>query len=169
MKQTLNKLILFFFCFSICLSTPSYSQFKFSQIKVQGNSNTDVETIKSISGLKKNISLSASDINLALKNLYNSNLFESVQVVPKGQTILIKVKENKRIRRLVFEGNKKIEENIIFLLFSSFTVKPLNFLLGNFCPSTVKGIDLSALILIFLFFKIKTFIVGTLSASKGLA
>ena len=72
--------------------------------------NTDVETIKSISGLKKNISLSASDINLALKNLYNSNLFESVQVVPEGQTILIKVKENKRINRLAFEGNKKIED-----------------------------------------------------------
>ena len=95
MKQSLNKFIILFFCFSICVSTPSYSQFSFSQIKVQGNSNTDVETIKSISGLKKNISLSAADINSALKNLYNSNLFESVEVVPKGQTILIKVKENK--------------------------------------------------------------------------
>ena len=56
-----------------------------------------------------------------------------------------------------------------FSIIFSFTVKPLNFLLENFCPSTVKGIDLSALILIFLFFKIKTFIVGTLEASKGLA
>ena len=90
MKQSLKKLIIFFFCFSICLSTPSHAQFKFSQIKVQGNSNTDVETIKSISGLKRNISLSSNDLNLALKNLYNSNLFESVQVIPKGQTILIK-------------------------------------------------------------------------------
>ena len=95
MKQSLIKLILFFFCFSICLSTPSQSQFRFSKIKVQGNSSTDVETIKSISGLKKNISLSASDLNLALKNLYNINLFESVQVVPEGQTVIIKVKENK--------------------------------------------------------------------------
>ena len=103
MKQSLMRLILFFFCFSICLSAPSYSQFRFSQIKVQGNSITDVETIKSISGLKRNISLSSNDINLALKNLYDSNLFENVQVIPKGQTILIKVKENKRIRRLVFE------------------------------------------------------------------
>ncbi len=126
MKQSLIKLILFFFCFSICLSTPSHSQFKFSQIKVQGNSNTDVETIKSISGLKKNISLSASDLNLALKNLYNSNLFESVQVVPKGKTILITVKENKRIRRLAFEGNKKIEDKELLPLIKSKERQPFS-------------------------------------------
>ena len=119
MKQTITQLIIFLFCFAIFLSKPLYSQFKFSQITVQGNSNTDVETIKSISGLKRNISLSASDLNSALKNLYSSNLFETVQVIPKGQTIIIKVKENKRIRRLVFEGNKKIEEKELLPLIKS--------------------------------------------------
>ena len=119
MKQTLTQLIIFLFCFAVFLSKPLHSQFRFSQITVQGNSNTDVETIKSISGLKRNISLSASDLNSALKNLYSSNLFETVQVIPKGQTIIIKVKENKRIRRLVFEGNKKIEEKELLPLIKS--------------------------------------------------
>ena len=119
MKQTITQLIIFLFCFAIFLSKPLYSQFRFSQITVQGNSNTDVETIKSISGLKRNIFLSASDLNSALKNLYSSNLFETVQVIPKGQTIIIKVKENKRIRRLVFEGNKKIEEKELLPLIKS--------------------------------------------------
>ena len=119
MKQTITQLIIFLFCFAIFLSKPLYSQFRFSQITVQGNSNTDVETIKTISGLKPNISLSASDLNSALKNLYSSNLFETVQVIPKGQTIIIKVKENKRIRRLVFEGNKKIEEKELLPLIKS--------------------------------------------------
>ena len=119
MKQTITQLIIFLFCFAIFLSKPLYSQFRFSQITVQGNSNTDVETIKSISGLKRNIPLSASDLNSALKNLYASNLFETVQVIPKGQTIIIKVKENKRIRRLVFEGNKKIEEKELLPLIKS--------------------------------------------------
>ena len=119
MKQTITQLIIFLFCFAIFLSKPLYSQFRFSQITVQGNSNTDVETIKSISGLKRNISLSSSDLNSALKNLYSSNLFETVQVIPKGQTIIIKVKENKRIRRLVFEGNKKIEEKELLPLIKS--------------------------------------------------
>ena len=119
MKQTITQLIIFLFCFAIFLSKPLYSQFRFSQITVQGNSNTDVETIKSISGLKRNISLSASDLNSALKNLYSSNLFETVQVIPRGQTIIIKVKENKRIRRLVFEGNKKIEEKELLSLIKS--------------------------------------------------
>ena len=119
MKQTITQLIIFLFCFAIFISKPLYSQFRFSQITVQGNSNTDVETIKSISGLKRNISLSASDLNSALKNLYSSNLFETVQVIPKGQTIIIKVKENKRIRRLVFEGNKKIEEKELLPLIKS--------------------------------------------------
>ena len=125
-KQALIQLILFFLCFALCLSKPLYSQFRFTQITVQGNSNTDVETIKSISGLKPNISLSAGDLNLALKNLYNSNLFESVQVIPQGQTILIKVKENKRIRRLVFEGNKKIDEKELLALIKSKERQPFS-------------------------------------------
>jgi len=94
----------------MCMSKPVYSQFRFSQIVVRGNTTTDVETIKSISGLKRNTALSAADLNSALKNLYNSNLFENVEVTPKGKTVIIKVDENKRIRRLVFEGNKKIED-----------------------------------------------------------
>ena len=103
----------------MCLSKPVQSQFRFSKIVVKGNSTTDVETIKSISGLKRNRSLSAVDLNSALKNLYNSNLFENVEVTPQGQTIIIKVKENNRIRRLVFEGNKKIEDKELLPLIKS--------------------------------------------------
>ncbi len=104
------QLIVFCLSFAMCMSKPVYSQFRFSQIVVRGNTTTDVETIKSISGLKRNTALSAADLNSALKNLYNSNLFENVEVTPKGKTVIIKVDENKRIRRLVFEGNKKIED-----------------------------------------------------------
>ena len=67
MRQALIHLTLFSLCFAICLSKPLHSQFRFSQISVEGNSNTDVETIKSISGLKRNIALSSNDLNLALK------------------------------------------------------------------------------------------------------
>ena len=96
-----------------------HSQFRFSQIIVQGNTTTDIETIKSISGLKQNISLSPSDLNSALKKLYSSNLFEEVEVTPKGKTIIIKVKENKKIKSQLADSisikealenaNKKIE------------------------------------------------------------
>ena len=74
------QLIIFFLCFAMCLSKPVHSQFRFSQIVVKGNSSTDVETIKSISGLKRNVSLSSADLNSALKNLYSSNLFENVEI-----------------------------------------------------------------------------------------
>ena len=58
MRQFMIKLVLSCFCFALFFSNVAYSQFRFSQIKVQGNNNTGVETIKSISGLKKNKSLS---------------------------------------------------------------------------------------------------------------
>ncbi len=126
MKRSLSQFILYFFCIALIFSNPLHSQFRFSQITVQGNSNTDVQTIKSISGLERNIPLSAGDLNTALKNLYNSNLFEDVQVIPKGKTIIIKVKENKRIRRLVFEGNKKIEEKELLPLIKSKERQPFS-------------------------------------------
>ena len=119
MRQAGLQLIFFFLCFVACFSKPLLAQFRFSQIVVQGNTTTDIETIKSISGLKQNIPLSASDLNLALKKLYSSNLFEDVEVTPKGKTIFIKVKENRRIRRVVFEGNKKIEDKELLPLIKS--------------------------------------------------
>ena len=100
-------------------SNPLFAQFKFSQIVVEGNTSTNIETIKSISGLKKNVSLSSGDLNKALKNLYSSDLFESVEVIPKGKIVILKVRENKRIRRLVFEGNKKIEAKDLLPLIAS--------------------------------------------------
>ena len=100
-------------------SNPLFAQFKFSQIVVEGNTSTNIETIKSISGLKKNVSLSSGDLNKALKNLYSSDLFESVEVIPKGKIVILKVRENKRIRRLVFEGNKKIEAKELLPLIAS--------------------------------------------------
>ncbi len=119
MRQASLQFIFFLLCFVACFSKPLHAQFRFSQIVVQGNNTTDIETIKSISGLKQGISLSASDLNSALKKLYSSNLFEDVEVIPKGKTILIKVKENRRIRRLVFEGNKKIEDKELLPLIKS--------------------------------------------------
>jgi len=126
LRRVRLQFIIFFLCFVVCLSKPVLSQYKFTQIVVTGNTFTDVETIKSISGLKRNISLSAVDLNLALKNLYKSNLFENVEVTPKGQTVIIKVKENKRIRRLVFEGNKKIEDKELFPLIKSKERQPFS-------------------------------------------
>ena len=119
MRRAGLQLTFFFLCFVACFSKPILAQFRFSQIVVQGNTTTDIQTIKSISGLKQNIPLSASDLNSALKKLYSSNLFEDVEVTPKGKTVFIKVKENKRIRRLVFEGNKKIEDKELLPLIKS--------------------------------------------------
>ena len=93
MRQAGFQFIFFFLCFLACSSKPILAQFKFSQIVVQGNTTTDIETIKSISGLKQNTPLSASDLNSALKKLYSSNLFEDVEVIPKGKMIIIKTKD----------------------------------------------------------------------------
>ena len=119
MRRAWLQFLFFFLVFLACFSNPVKAQFRFSQIVVKGNTTTDIETIKSISGLKQNIPLSASDLNSALKKLYSSNLFEDVEVTPKGKTIIIKVKENRRIRRLVFEGNKKIEDKELLPLIKS--------------------------------------------------
>ena len=61
MRQARLQLIIFVVCIVVSLSKPVLSQFRFSQIVVQGNTTTDIETIKSISGLKQNIALSASE------------------------------------------------------------------------------------------------------------
>jgi len=123
-KSTLKITILFLFLIT------SFNTFLkaeiVSKISIEGNKRISTETIKMFSGVSEKDDLSDNDLNLILKNLYDSNFFELVSIKLENNTLTITVKENPIIQNISYEGIKSenllldLKKNVIMKSRSSF-------------------------------------------------
>ena len=123
-KSTLKITILFLFLIT------SFNTFLkaeiVSKISIEGNKRISTETIKMFSGVSEKDDLSDNDLNLILKNLYDSNFFELVSIKLENNTLTITVKENPIIQNISYEGIKSenllldLKKNVIIKSRSSF-------------------------------------------------
>ena len=83
-------------------------------ITVRGSERLESETIRSYANLSPGQTYTAVTLDTALKDLYATELFADV-VISGADTgnLVITVKENPVINRIVLEGNKKIKEDKI--------------------------------------------------------
>lgn len=90
---------------------PAYAQsFSFSNVVVEGNVRVDPATILSYAGISRGEEVSAAALNDAYQRIANSGLFETVEVVPQGSTLLIRVVEYPIVNVISFEGNKRLKD-----------------------------------------------------------
>ncbi|NGM46714.1 outer membrane protein assembly factor BamA [Rhodobacter sp. SGA-6-6] len=91
--------------------SPAFAQvFSFSNVRIEGNSRVDDATILSYAGIARGGEVSAGDLNDAYQRLSRSGLFETVELVPQGGTLLIKVTEYPFVNLINFEGNKILKD-----------------------------------------------------------
>ena len=91
--------------------TPAYAQsYSFSQVVIEGNDRVDAATILSYAGISRGKAVSAGELNDAYQRIVNAGLFESVEIVPKGGTLLIRVKEFPMLNVVDFQGNKRLKD-----------------------------------------------------------
>ena len=83
-------------------------------IAVRGNQRLEPETIRAYANLSPGQTYTAATLDQALKDLYATQLFADVQIVP-GETgdIVINVRENPVINRIILEGNKRLKDDKI--------------------------------------------------------
>ncbi|MBW7922471.1 MAG: outer membrane protein assembly factor BamA [Rubellimicrobium sp.] len=81
-------------------------QFSFSSIRVEGNARIPTGTILTQAGIGSGQALGAGALNDAAQRIRQTGLFESVDVVPQGSTLVIRVVEYPTITRIAFEGNR---------------------------------------------------------------
>ena len=104
---------------SLCLFVMSGVQgamaqnFSFSRIDVDGNKRIETSTIITYSGLATDQVFGADDLNRAYQNILASGLFESVEVVPNGNRLVIKVNEFPTVNKIAFEGNRRVNDNTL--------------------------------------------------------
>ena len=83
-------------------------------ISVRGNERLEPETVRSYSNLQPGQEYGPETLDTALKDLYATELFTDV-VITGGDTgnIVITVRENPVINRIVLDGNKRIKDDKI--------------------------------------------------------
>jgi len=99
-----------------CLGTAWQAEaqtYQFSNVQVDGNQRVDAATILSYAGIGRGQTVSAGQLNDAVQRITNAGLFEDVQVVPKGNTLVITVREFPTINIINFEGNKRIKDDAL--------------------------------------------------------
>ena len=101
---------------TLCLGTLTQARaqtFSFSNVVIEGNDRVDPTTILAFAGIGRGQPVSAAGLNDAYQRLVDSNLFESVELVPQGGTLLIRVKELPTINVIDFQGNKRLKDEAL--------------------------------------------------------
>ena len=94
-------------------------QFTFTDVRIEGSSRVDVPTVLSYAGISRGQPLTGGALNDATQRLVGSGLFATVELVPQGSTLVIKVTENPLIDVINFEGNKRIKDEDLFGMIQS--------------------------------------------------
>ncbi|MFO1202743.1 MAG: outer membrane protein assembly factor BamA [Tabrizicola sp.] len=105
---------------SLPMLTPAYAQsYSFSNVKIEGNDRVDAATILNYAGISRGQEVSAGGLNDAYQRIMNSGLFETVELVPQGATLLIKVVEYPIVNVISIEGNKRLKDEKLSELLQS--------------------------------------------------
>lgn len=99
----------------------SAQSYVFNRVVVEGNERVDPATVAKFAGVQQGAEISAAGLNDAYQRLNASGLFASVELVPSGGTLVIKVVENPTVNVVDFEGNNRIKDEELSAVIKSQT------------------------------------------------
>lgn len=104
----------------VVLPTPAWAQsYTFTQVAIEGAERIEASTILSYAGIARGQTVSAAELNDAYQRILGSGLFQSVDIVPVGNKLVIRVVEFPTINRVAFEGNRRIKDEDLSALVTS--------------------------------------------------
>ena len=114
-----SQLLILFF---ILCTKFTFAEEKINSIEITGNERIPTSTILMFANITKGEKINTSKINVILKNLYESNFFENVNVKSEKNILKIFVKEYPIIENIIYEGIKanKIKD----VVFKDLVLKP---------------------------------------------
>ncbi|NUB43379.1 outer membrane protein assembly factor BamA [Fertoebacter nigrum] len=93
--------------------------YSFSNVVIEGNTRVDAATILSFAGIARGEAVSGGGLNAAYQRIVDSGLFEEVELIPQGGTLLIRVQEFPTINIINFEGNRRLKDEALAELVGS--------------------------------------------------
>ena len=85
--------------------------YTFTDFVVEGNQRVDASTVLSYADIARGQTLSSGQLNQAAQDIRASGLFETVELAPRGSTLVIRVEEWPTINRIAFEGNRRLDND----------------------------------------------------------
>jgi outer membrane protein insertion porin family len=82
-------------------------------IEVRGNQRIEPDTVRSYMLLQPGDPFDAERLDRSLKALFATGLFRDVDVARDGARIIVTVAENALVNRVVFEGNRKVSDDVL--------------------------------------------------------
>ncbi len=106
------------FCFlaitnTAIVTSATAQTFRFNAIEIEGNIRVDDSTLFGLAGFGRGEAVSAAQLNAAYSNIAASGLFEAVEFVPQGNTLVIRVREFPIVGIVNFEGNRRVNDDAI--------------------------------------------------------
>ena len=102
------------------LFTPATAQsYSFSNVVIEGNERIEAATILSYAGIARGQAVSPGVLNDAYQRIVQSGLFETVELLPQGGTLLIRVKEFPMVNVVDFQGNKRLKDEVLTTIIKS--------------------------------------------------
>ncbi|MAQ45378.1 MAG: outer membrane protein assembly factor BamA [Confluentimicrobium sp.] len=98
------------------VAAQSYS---FTDVVIEGNQRVSPASIVSYAGIGRGEQVSAAQLNAAYQGIVNSGLFETVNIEPRGNTLVITVQEYPTINVINFEGNRRMDDEELQALIKS--------------------------------------------------
>ena len=86
--------------------------YRFNSVQVDGNARIETGTVLSYAGIARGQAISAAQLNDAYQRLVASGLFETVEITPRGGTLVITVTEYPTVNRIRFEGKSQVEGQV---------------------------------------------------------
>ncbi|MGL4427093.1 MAG: outer membrane protein assembly factor BamA [Alphaproteobacteria bacterium] len=103
--------VFFIFSYVGCFASFGYAGMV-QKIQVEGNVRVDKQTVLSHLTFKQGEDVGPERLDAALKTLFATGLFADVVFQVRGNTLWIKVVENRMINQVAFEGNDKVTDEI---------------------------------------------------------
>ncbi len=121
-KKVALPLLYLFAMAAFFLSLPNMAEaqtYRFTSVAVQGNQNIDDESIVGFARIARNRSISAAELNAAFQRVSATGFFRSVDFVPSGNRLTIRVEEFPIINRVNLEGNRRLDDDVLLPLIRS--------------------------------------------------
>ncbi|MEM0924070.1 MAG: POTRA domain-containing protein, partial [Pseudomonadota bacterium] len=100
------------------IPTAQAQQLREQSVIVRGNRRIEVETILSYMNIQQDQTVTAEDLNIAVRRLFDTGLFRDVQIVPGEDALIVEVDENPSINEIAFEGNDALNEEDLLQIIS---------------------------------------------------
>jgi len=116
--KILWQALTFFFLFATVwfAAAPQVAQaqtYTINSFEVEGNRRIETSTIIARTGIEPGQTVTAGQLNDSFQRLLDSGVFETVELTPRGNTLVISVEEYPTINQISIEGNRRVRDDLL--------------------------------------------------------